>query len=148
MQTRSLTHSPCAYVRDACTPTHSLNLSHPFFHLSIRISSSGSRQMEHQDSVDAHSIHSGGGGGGGGAGGATNQFLTPYNHPHTFPVSAPSGLGTTGNQFGRKLSSASNFSSGGAMDDMGNGNGDSADHLYDAKPPKVSECAVCIKPSG
>ena len=98
--------------------------------------------MEHQESVETQTAPGtaaagGGAGGEGEGGGGGSGYLTPYNYPHTFPVSPQNGAGSGGNLFGRKLSSASNFSSGTGMEEGGNGNGDCADHLYDAKPPKV-----------
>lgn len=101
----------------------------PFLPLAIinvspySIGSSG-RHVEHQDSVDSQ-VPQGGGGGGG-----NSNFLTPYNHPHTFPVS---GTGSSPN-LGRKMSSASNFS--GCEDVSGGEAPDGQNH--DFKPPKVN----------
>ena len=83
---------------------------------------SSSKNMEHQDSVES-SAPSGQGGGG--------NFLTPYNHPHTFPVSG----GASGGQLSAgRMSSASNVTTGSANEN-GAENGDSQLNL---KPVKVS----------
>ena len=105
---------------------------------SHRIGSSG-KHMEHQDSVDSSTQSTQQGGG------SSSNYLTPYNHPHPFPISAPSSASVSSSHpnMARRLSSASNVTTGSGTEEHGGGNGnggsgENGDQPHDPKPLKVS----------